>query len=63
MILWQINVGGNSETYLGLHVKFVILLLYFNQIWNLSVGVHRISQYQTSQKSVLWGAALIHAEG
>lgn len=31
--LWQLNVPGNNKTYLDLHLKFLMLLPDFNQIW------------------------------
>ena len=45
LILWQIYVANNNNTYFGLHVKCPVLLSNFNQIWIFSTYFHTRPQY------------------
>jgi hypothetical protein len=51
MLLWQIYVAGNNETYVGLRWKCLIFLYVFNQICSLSTDFHRSGLYQISRNS------------
>ena len=54
LLLWRFNVAGNSEMYLGLHVKCLIFLIDLNQVLSVSTYFHESHQYQISQKFVQW---------
>jgi len=54
MILRQIYIAGNNETYFGVHPKCPIFLPNFKQIWNFSTDFHEGLENQSSRKSVRW---------
>ena len=49
---WRIYVATNNKTYLSLHVKFLIFLSDFDQMWNFMKDFYKSFQYQISWKSV-----------
>jgi hypothetical protein len=55
-VLGWIYVAGNNKTYLGLHVKWLIFLSDFNQIWSFSTCFNKSPKYQISPKSFHWEA-------
>jgi hypothetical protein len=55
LLLLRINVAGNDETYLGLHIKCLIFLPDFDEIWSFWADFYKSSQYQISRISVQWG--------
>jgi len=42
------------KVYIGLHVKYLLLLLYLNVILIFVTEFRRIQHYQISRKSVRW---------
>ena len=42
------------KVYIGLHVKYLLFLLYLNVTLNLVADFSRINQYQISWKSDRW---------
>ena len=51
-LLRRINIAGsNKKVYLGLNVKYPIVLSDFNQILSLSTDFHGNPRYQISRKS------------
>jgi hypothetical protein len=53
-LLWQFNVPSNKKTCLDLHLKCLMVLPDFNQIWIFMTDFHRSPKYQMSWKSINW---------
>ena len=48
----KFNINGINKMQLGLHIKCLIFLPDFSQIWNFLTDFHKNFQYQISHKSV-----------
>jgi hypothetical protein len=50
----SLTLFTNTGTYVGLRVKFLLLLSDFNQNWNVQTNFSRTSKYNILCKSILW---------
>ena len=57
----EVHVAGNNKTYLCLHVKCLMLLADFNQIWSLSTDFLKVTNIKFYENRAVV-AVLVHPD-